>query len=119
MTSSTLIPLKSSEGGAPAPPARRPLIHPLTAILLIGVDALWTIADWATFAWIVTIPLSFAAVFVPGYLLQRHLNGNTRGGSLAVAAALAVLAAIPTPVAGTITGTVILTLAGIRSLWKQ
>jgi hypothetical protein len=98
--------------GAPG----RPLVHPLSAGLLIAIDALWTLADWAAFAWIVTIPLSFAAVFIPGYLVQRHLNHNTRGASCAVAAVLGVLAAIPTPVTGTITGTLILALAGIRSL---
>jgi hypothetical protein len=114
------IPLRSSDGTDAGGGPGRPLIHPLSAVLLIAVDALWTLADWAAFAWIVTIPLSFAAVFVPCYLVQRHLKeGNTRGASFAVATVLGVLAAIPTPVTGTITGTLILALAGIRSLWRK
>jgi hypothetical protein len=95
------------------------MIHPLSAVLLIAVDTLWTLTDWAAFAWVVTIPLSFAAVAVPGYLIQRHLNGGGPGPSAAIAAALGVLAAIPTPVTGTLAGTVILALAGIRSLWNR
>lgn len=117
MTSSTDIQLKSSE----APPAAEPhsdlnLIHPLSAALLIAVDSLWTFADWAVLAWLVTIPLSFLAVFLPSFLIQKHFKKDPAGKSAAVAAFLGVLAAIPTPITGTMVGTLALALAGFRSL---
>jgi hypothetical protein len=117
LTSSTDIPLKSSD----APPAAEPqsdlnLIHPLSAALLIAVDSLWTIADWAVLAWPVTIPLSFAAVYLPSLLIQKHFKKDSIGRSAAIAAFLGVLAAIPTPITGTMVGTLALALAGFRSL---
>ena len=124
MTSSTPIPSKSSEiqqGTADRDTSQRivedqPLIHPLSAALLIAIDSLWTMADWAAFAWLVTIPLSFLAVFVPTYLIQKHFKKDPAGKSAAVAAFLATLAAIPTPITGTLVGTFVLAVAGLRSL---
>jgi hypothetical protein len=117
LTSSTDIQSKNSD----APPAAEPqsdlnLIHPLSAALLIAVDSLWTIADWAVLAWPVTIPLSFAAVSLPSLLIQKHFKKDSIGRSAAVAAFLGVLAAIPTPITGTMVGTLALALAGFRSL---
>jgi hypothetical protein len=117
LTSSTDIQLKSSD----APPAAEAhqdlnLIHPLSAALLIAVDSLWTFADWAVLAWMVTIPLSFLAVFLPSFLIQKHFRKDPAGKSAAVAAFLGVLAAIPTPITGTMVGTMALALAGFRSL---
>lgn len=118
MTSSTNIPLKSSDVQPVRPPEPRPLIHPLSAALLIAVDGLWTLADWAVLAWGVTIPLSFLAVCIPTYLIQKHVNGDQRGRSLAVGAFLGVLAAVPTPITGTVVGGIVLAMAGLRSLRK-
>jgi len=117
LTSSTDIQLRSSD----VPPAAEQhsdlnLIHPLSAALLIAVDSLWTIADWAVLAWLVTIPLSFLAVFLPSLLIQKHFRKESLGKSAAVAAFLGVLAAIPTPITGTMVGTLALALAGFRSL---
>lgn len=117
MTSSTDIQLKSSEDPAAAEPQTDlNLIHPLSAALLIAVDSLWTFADWAVLAWMVTIPLSFLAVFLPSFLIQKHFRKDPAGKSAAVAAFLGVLAAIPTPITGTMVGTMALALAGLRSL---
>jgi hypothetical protein len=84
--------------------------------LLIAVDGLWTLVDWAAIAWVVTIPLSFLAVCLPVYLIQKHLRGTNRGKSMAIASFLGVLAAIPTPITGTLVGGIVLAMAGIRSL---
>jgi len=96
--------------------ARQPLIHPLSALLLIVVDALWTIPDMAAVAWIATIPACFLAVAFPSYLIQRYMKGDGGGKSAAVASLLGVLAAIPTPVTGTVVGAFILGFSGLRSL---
>jgi hypothetical protein len=102
---------------APATAERRDAsIHPLSAVLLITVDNLWMLADWAAFAWIITIPLSFVAVSLPVYLIQRHFRGDSPGRAIAIASLLGVLAAVPTPITGTATGLVVLGYAGLRSL---
>lgn len=111
MTSSTLIPSKPSDSDDAAS-----LIHPLSALILIAIDGLWSLADWAAVAWGITIPLSFLAVFLPTSLIQRFLKRDSTGKAVAVASALGVLAAIPTPIAGTAVGAIALGLAGIRSL---
>ncbi|MCC6396354.1 MAG: hypothetical protein IT282_05005 [Bacteroidetes bacterium] len=97
-------------------PADAPLIHPLSALLLIIVDALWTIPDMAAFAWILTIPACFLAVFLPSLLIQKFVKKDSFGKSLGVSAALGVLAAIPTPITGTAVGAIALGLSGLRSL---
>jgi hypothetical protein len=107
--------LRSSEQGPP-PPADKPLIHPISAVLLVAIDSLWTFADWAAFAWIVTIPLSFFAVAIPTFLIQKYIKKDPGGKSLAVASFLGVLAAVPTPITGTVVGAIALGLAGMRSL---
>ena len=91
-------------------------IHPLSAGLLVAIDGLWLLDSWIFIAWILTIPLSFFAVLFPTYLIQRHFNEDGRGKALAIASLLAVLAAIPTPIAGGTVGVGILALAGLRSL---
>lgn len=98
------------------PVASKPLIHPLSALLLLIVDALWTIPDMAAVAWFATIPACFLAVAIPAYLIQRHVKRDASGKSAAVAALLGVLAAIPTPVTGTVVGAIVLALSGLRSL---
>ena len=91
------------------------LIHPMSALLLVAVDALWTLADWAAAAWLVTIPVSFLAVAIPVYAIQRRVKHDPAGRSAAVAATLGVLAAVPTPVMGTVVGATALALAGLRT----
>lgn len=108
MTSSTATPSRPSDQ------RRALLIHPLSALVLVAVDALWTLADWAAAAWIVTIPLSFLAVAVPAFFIQRGIKQDPAWASAAVAMALGVLAAVPTPITGTVVGTSALALAGIR-----
>ena len=92
------------------------MIHPWSAILLVLVDNLWTLAGWAVMLWLITIPLSFLAVFLPAFLIQRYMNGDSTGGALSVASLLGVLAAIPTPITGTTAGALFLSQAGLRFL---
>ena len=97
----------------------RTTIHPLSALLLMVIDGLWSLVDWAALAWLVTIPLSFLAVFLPVWLIQKSFNGDPPGKASAIAAFLGVLAAVPTPVTGTVAGVVVLSLAGIRSFARR
>jgi hypothetical protein len=124
LTSWTPIPSKSSDqqegrGEVPPEPRAKSLIHPLAALVLMVIDALWTMADWATVAWIFTIPLSFFAVLLPAFFIQKHMNGDSAGKAMAVSAFLGILAAVPTPIMGTTVGAIALALSGLRSLRRE
>ncbi len=93
-----------------------PPIHALSALILVAVDTLWAIFDWMPADWIVAIPSCFAAVFVPTFLIQRHLKQDAAGRALTFATILAVLAAIPTFVTGTPVGLGLLAWTGLGKL---
>jgi len=94
-------------------------IHALSALILVAVDSLWAVFDWAPPLWLAAIPLCFVAVFVPTYLIQRHLKNDTRWRALTFASILAVLAAIPTPITGTPVGLALLAWTGLGKLFGR
>jgi len=93
-------------------------IHTLSALILVAVDSLWMIFDWAPPIWLLAIPLCFLAVFVPTFLIQKHLKNDSNGRALTFATILAVLAAIPTPITGTATGFGLLAWTGLGKLFR-
>jgi len=95
-------------GGAP--------VHPLAALLMIVVDNLWNLADWAVIDWIITIPLCFIMVFVPAFFIQKVLMKNRAGRAFAFALLLGIVAAVPTSITGTPVGLAFLAWTGISRL---
>jgi hypothetical protein len=91
-------------------------IHALSALILVAVDSLWAVFDWVPPVWIMAIPACFAAVFVPTYLIQRHLKNDSKARALTFATMLAVLAAIPTPITGTPVGLGLLAWTGLGKI---
>jgi hypothetical protein len=109
--------LREASGSVPQrhihdPGTSRP-IHALSALVLVAVDSLWAVFDWLPVVWPVAIPACFAAVFVPSYLIQKHLKQDSPGRALAFATLLGVLAAIPTPITGTSVGLGLLAWTGL------
>jgi len=106
----------------PPPPAQSvlsvegPPIHGLSALILVAVDSLWIPGDFLMPISLVAVPACFAAVFIPTYLIQRHLKNDSKGRALTFATILAVLAAIPTPVTGTPVGFALLAWTGLGKL---
>jgi hypothetical protein len=94
-------------------------IHSLSALTLIAVDSLWAVFDWAPPVWGIAIPFCFIAVFVPTFLIQKHLKNDSNGRAMAFASFLAVLAAIPTPVTGTPVGLGLLAWTGLGKLLRR
>jgi len=105
----------TSPGG---PPDAHP-IHALSAIVLAAVDGLWAVFDWAPIVWPFAIPGCFVAVFVPSYLIQRHLKGDSPGRAAAFASVLAVLAAIPIFTLGTPIGLGLLAWTGLGKVFGK
>jgi hypothetical protein len=101
----------------PAQPAAPPF-HPLSAGLLVAVDNLWNLADWAVVTWWMTVPLSFLSVFLPTLWLQRQLRKDRWGMALAKALVLGLVAAIPTSLTGTPVGMALLAWAGVDR-WRR
>jgi hypothetical protein len=93
-----------------------PPIHALSALALAAVDSLWAVFEWAPPLWIVAIPLCFVAVFVPTFLIQKHLKQDGNGRAVTFATLLGVLAAIPIPVMGTAVGVSLLAWTGLGKL---
>ncbi|MGH2361981.1 MAG: hypothetical protein ACRDGM_15760, partial [bacterium] len=93
-----------NRGGAP--------IHPLASTLLLCVDNLWNLADWAG-AWILTVPLSFLSVAVPTAWIQRKMHGDGWGRALVKGFLLGVVAAVPSSITGTPVGIALLAWAGM------
>lgn len=91
-------------------------IHALSALILVAVDSLWIPGEFLMPVWIVAIPACFAAVFIPTFLIQRHLKNDSKGRALTFATVLAVLAAIPTPITGTPVGLGLLAWTGLGRL---
>jgi hypothetical protein len=111
----TTLPVQADQD----PRSQEPPIHPLSAVLLIAIDNLWLLADWAALLWIVTIPLSFFAVCLPVYLIQKHMRQDSSGRAMAIAALLGVLAAIPTSITGSTAGLVVLGYTGLHRFLRK
>jgi hypothetical protein len=94
-------------------------IHALSALILVAVDSMWAIFDWLPPIWIVAIPACFLAVFIPTYLIQRHLKNDSNGRAITFATILAVLAAIPTPITGTPVGLGLLAWTGLGKIFGR
>src|SRR6266700_6174430 len=109
----------SSHPSAPATPTDGRPIHALSALILVAVDSLWVVFDWAPPIWIVAVPFCFAAVFVPTFLIQKHLKRDTTQRALTFATLLAVLAAIPTPITGTPIGLGLLAWTGLSKFFRR
>ena len=96
-----------------------PPIHALSALILAAVDSLWAIFMWEPPVWIVAIPACFLAVFLPVYLVQRNLKNDNKGRALTFATILAVLAALPTPITGTLVGSGLLAWTGFGKIFGK
>ena len=98
--------------------ASAPPIHPWSAGLLVAVDNLWNLVDWAVLTWWLTVPLAFLSVFVPTVWVQRRLRRDRWIPALAKALMLGAVAAIPTSLTGTPLGLALLGWAGVDR-WRR
>ena len=105
--------------GDAATPAPGPPVHPMASVLLIAIDSLWTFADFAVASWIVTIPLCFATVAIPTYIIQKQINQDTDRKAGRIALLLGGLAAVPYPIFGTPVGLGLLAWTGLHTLFGK
>lgn len=114
-----IAPSRGSAALAAEPPrSPAPPIHPWSAGLLVAVDNLWNLADWAVLTWWLTVPLAFLSVFVPTVWLQRWLRRDRWSVAFGKALVLGLVAAIPTSLTGTPVGVALLAWAGVDR-WRR
>jgi len=101
-----------SESSAPSGPVTP--FHPAAAGLMILVDSLWGIPEFAVVTWPLTVIGCFLSVFVPSYFIQRKSHRDTPGTAALKALFLAGVAAVPLPVMGTSIGLALLAWFGIK-----
>jgi hypothetical protein len=106
-------------GDAP-PPRKRFWLHPASGLLILAVDWFFFAPEIVTAeaAAIVTAPLAFLITTAGVFWIQRKRNGDTFGSAALKALLGGILAGIPTPISGTIFGTLVLVLSGLSS-WNQ
>jgi hypothetical protein len=114
-----VLPPEPLHAAATSRPGDSAPIHALSALVLAAVDSLWAVFDWVPPIWLLAIPACFVAVFLPTYLIQRHLKNDSHGRALAFATMLGVLAAIPTPITGTPVGLGLLAWTGLSKLYRK
>jgi hypothetical protein len=94
-------------------------VHPLSAILTIILDYIWTLEEVSADITIVGIALepflivSIALIdFIGVFLVQKFIAHDSTGASAAKAFFMAIIAGVPFPVTSTVFGGVLLTWAG-------
>jgi hypothetical protein len=105
---------------APPSPRRKFWLHPMSGLLILGVDWLFFAPEAATaeLAAIITSPLAFIIVSVGVFWIQRRRNGDSFVNAALKALLGGFVAAIPTSIGGTILGTLVLVTSGLSS-WNQ
>ena len=105
---------------AAAPPRRKFWLHPASGLLILAVDWFFFAPEALTFeaAAIITSPLAFIITGAGVFWIQRRKNGDSFASAAGKAFLGGFVAAIPTSIAGTILGTMVLVLSGLSS-WNQ
>ncbi len=105
---------------AASPPRRKLWLHPASGLLVLGVDWLFFAPEAVTFeaAAIITSPLAFLITAAGVFWIQRQKNGDSFRSAALKALLGGVIAGIPTSIAGTIFGTLVLTLSGLSN-WNH
>lgn len=93
-------------------------LHPLSAILVIGLDTLLFAGNAASVGFLtaVSVAAGFMGSLIGVSLVEKFFGKETTGKSITKGFILGILTGIPTPIAGTAIGAFILALGGIDKL---
>lgn len=93
-------------------------IHSLSAMLVIGLDTMLfagTVSSMGLLT-ILSVIGGFSMGFIGVTLIEKFFNGESTGKALTKGFVMGLLTGIPTPIAGTAVGAIILALGGINKL---
>jgi hypothetical protein len=97
-------------------PAKKPLLQPSSALLMLAVDWLFFGADALSLGLTVVVS-SFAAFLITAvgvFFVQRKRAGDSLPRAALKAIALGAVAGFPTSLGGTAVGAIVLAAAGLR-----
>lgn len=96
-------------------------IHALSALLVIGLDTMLFAGNAATFGLgtIFSVLGGFTMAGVGVTLIEKFFGNESLGKSVTKGFLLGILTGIPTPIAGTAVGALILALGGVKHFQKN
>ena len=92
------------------------IFHPVSGVIILLTDYLFFGGEFLVITLPLACALSFIICFILVFIVQRRKNGDGKLAAFLKALAGAVVTALPTPISGTIVGTAILVLSGLRSV---
>jgi hypothetical protein len=104
----------------PPPPRRKYWLHPISGLLILGVDWFFFPPEiiGGGITAIISSPLAFLIAGTSVFWVQRKKNGDPFGRAILKALLGGFVAAIPTSIGGTLLGTAVLVLSGLSN-WSQ
>lgn len=120
------LPLKTAE---PAHPSQRPVfpeirkaglnLHPMSGLLILFLDYAFFVEEITIIAIPFTCLFAFIVSFIGVFLIQKYIDNESTGRSVAKAFFGGVVTGIPTPVFGTVFGSLILAVSGLSFLKRK
>jgi uncharacterized membrane protein len=120
------LPIKVTE---PVPSSPQPIfpeirksglnLHPMSGLLILFLDYAFFVEEITIIAIPFTCLLAFILSFTGVFLIQKYIDNENTGRSVAKAFFGGVVTGIPTPVFGTVFGSLILFVSGLSFLKRK
>jgi hypothetical protein len=120
------LPVKITD---PVSPAQKPLfpeirksglnLHPMSGLLILFLDYAFFVQELTIISIPFTCILAFLLSFTGVFLIQKYIDNEGAGRSVAKAFFGGVVTGIPTPIFGTVFGSLILFVSGLSFLKRK
>ena len=121
-----MIPVKLAEPVQPSPKPMFPEIrksglnlHPMSGLLILFLDYAFFVEEITVIAIPFTCFLAFTLSFTGVFLIQKYIDNENTGRSVAKAFFGGVVTGLPTPLFGTVFGSLILFVSGLSFLKRK
>ncbi|HCE43207.1 MAG TPA: hypothetical protein DET40_06645 [Lentisphaeria bacterium] len=94
-------------------------LHPMSGLLILFLDYAFFVQEITIIALPFTCILGFVLSFIGIFLIQKYIDNESSGRAVAKAFFGGVVTGIPTPLFGTVFGTLILTVSGLSFLKRR
>jgi hypothetical protein len=111
--------IETQESAVEKKSEKKSLIHPFSGILVLLIDNLLFGANALSVGLSLPIvcTLAFIITGISVFFIEKHMDNNSTAGSVLRALVLAILAGVPTSIAGTAIGAIILSWAGLKKFF--
>lgn len=94
-------------------------LHPMSGLLILFLDYTFFVEEITIIAIPFTCLHAFLLSFIGVFLIQKYIDNENTGRSLAKAFFAGVVTGLPTPVFGTVFGSLILVVSGLSFLKRE